>query len=155
MFRLLILLLVMPLACAAPLAKLVPEQRQEICQFLSARTQQGDFLGCFLAAQRAAAGRADYGRAIHPEVTVDVTVVYDRYGYPSTLRGLTTSLPAAVAPPVLACFRDALMGASLPPQSRAIKVPVTVVVDGLEPPGNNGVSDPSTRCLVGPSGSLD
>ncbi len=155
MVRFLVLLLAMPLGCATSLAKLVPEQRQEICQFLSARTQQGDFLGCFLAAQRAAASRADYGRAIHPEVSVDVTMVYDRYGYPTAMRGLTTSLPQDVAPPVLACFRDALMGAALPPQDSAVRVPITMVLDALEPPGQSGVSDPSTRCLLGPSGSLE
>lgn len=141
-------------ACATPLHQLPPDEATAICQFLKQRAQQGDFLGCYLAAQRAASAAPKYGRPINPAVTVDAVMTWDRYGSPTGLSGLTTSLPNDISEPPLNCFRDALRGTQVPPPGKHIRVPVRFVLDGWEPVPSLGVPTESGRCLVGP-GAMD
>jgi hypothetical protein len=140
--------------CATPLHKLPSSDGNAICGFLAQRARQGDFLGCYLAAQRAAAKDPYYGRLINPEVFVEAVITWDKYGGVKRISGLTTSLPASVSEPPLNCFRDALGSTQLPPPGRSVKVPVHISVDGREPAPRKGVSDGSNRCLMGP-GMMD
>ena len=148
------LLIPLLFACATPLHKLPPDEATAICGFLKQRAQQGDFLGCYLAAQRAASSAPKYGRPINPVVTVDVVMTWDRHGSPTRLSGLSTSLPAEVSPPPLNCVRDALRGTQVPPPGQLIKVPVRFLLDGWEPVPPTSVPSESVRCLLGP-GAMD
>lgn len=136
--------------CATPLVDLPPDERTALCSFLAQRAQQGDFLGCYLAASRAAAKAPEYGRPVNPVVTVDAVVTWDQYGEVSHISSLTTSLPEGVATPPLNCFRDALRSTRVPPPGQSVKVPVRVQLDGWEPAATEGVSSGSARCLLGP-----
>ncbi len=152
--RSLLVLFFLVAGCATALHKLPPDESKTICGFLAQRAQQGDFLGCYLAAQRAAAQAPEYGRPINPAVTVDAVVTWDKYGGISRVDDLTTSLPDEVATPPLNCFRDALGSTRLPPPAKAVKVPVRIRVDGGEPAPSKDVSSRSARCLLGP-GTMD
>jgi hypothetical protein len=140
--------------CATPLHRLPSNDSKAICGFLAQRAQQGDYLGCYLAAQRAAAKDPYYGRLINPEVLVEAVVVWDKYGGVKRISDLTTSLPASVSKPPLACFRDALGATRLPPPGRSVKVPITISVDGRKPAVSKGADNGSVHCLMGP-GNMD
>ncbi len=137
-------------SCATPLHKLPANEGQAICGYLAQRARQGDFLGCYLAAQRAAAKAPEYGRPINPKVTVEAEVTWDKYGGVKRISGLKTSLPDAVSKPPLNCFRDALGSTQLPPPGQSVKVPIIIHLDGREPEPRKGVSNGSVRCPMGP-----
>lgn len=117
--------------CAAAFSELPAERRDETCAFLSHRAQQGDFLACSLAAQRAVAKQAGFSDPVSPRFGVTAEVIYSEDGTPVRVAALHSDVPGENGDAVTGCYRSALSSSAIPGTGVKVRVPIRFRFDTL------------------------